>query len=68
MARIGDQLVTDLSAVQARLEELGPEAIVCVISTTSCFAPRAADDVLNIAALCQRYGAPLRSMIGHGTT
>ncbi|PRW56294.1 O-phosphoseryl-tRNA(Sec) selenium transferase [Chlorella sorokiniana] len=52
----GDQLVTDLEAIQREVDRLGAEAIACVITTTSCFAPRAADDVVAVAKLCQQAG------------
>lgn len=36
-----------------KILELGKANIVAVLSTTSCFAPRAGDDVVQIAKLCQ---------------
>jgi hypothetical protein len=39
----GDQLRTDVDAIQAQIEELGSDQIICVLSTTSCFATRAPD-------------------------
>lgn len=39
----GDELRTDLEAVERKIEELGAENILCVHSTTSCFAPRVPD-------------------------
>jgi O-phospho-L-seryl-tRNASec:L-selenocysteinyl-tRNA synthase len=39
----GDQLVTDLDAIQTAMERIGAENILAVVSTTSCFAPRAPD-------------------------
>ena len=39
----GDELRTDLEAVEHKIEELGAENILCVHSTTSCFAPRVPD-------------------------
>eukprot|EP01065_Artemidia_motanka_P029654 TRINITY_DN35740_c0_g1_i1.p1 TRINITY_DN35740_c0_g1~~TRINITY_DN35740_c0_g1_i1.p1 ORF type:complete len:532 (+),score=154.54 TRINITY_DN35740_c0_g1_i1:132-1727(+) len=50
---------TDLQAMeQAILECGGPANVLCVLSTTSCFAPRIPDDVLGIARLCKRMGVP----------
>jgi len=40
----GDQLVTDLLAIEETIERLGADSILCVMSTTSCFAPRAIDE------------------------
>lgn len=39
----GDELRTDLKAVEAKVQELGPDYVLCVHSTTSCFAPRVPD-------------------------
>jgi O-phospho-L-seryl-tRNASec:L-selenocysteinyl-tRNA synthase len=36
--------------------QYGAHSILCVISTTSCFAPRAADRVVEIAQICQEFG------------
>ena len=48
----GDQVCTNLDLIRSKAMELGPDNIVAVLSTTSCFAPRAADDVIAIAKLC----------------
>ena len=55
----GDQLCTDLPQMEATIDRLGVDSIVAVLSTTSCFAPRAADSVVDIAKLCRGRG------IGH---
>lgn len=39
-----------LQALQQQVARLGAEAIACILTTTSCFAPRAADDV--VAGAC----------------
>lgn len=39
----GDELRTNLEAVEQKIQELGAENILCVHSTTSCFAPRVPD-------------------------
>ena len=39
----GDELQTDLAALEAKIVELGPENVACVLTTTSCFAPRVFD-------------------------
>ncbi|GAB4820637.1 hypothetical protein N2152v2_007683 [Parachlorella kessleri] len=53
-----DELTTDVDAIRRHLGELGAEQVACVITTTSCFAPRSADDVLAVAKLCQEAGVP----------
>jgi len=47
----GDELRTDIEAMQAAIERLGAENIVCVMTTTSCFAPRVPDR----SACCSIY-------------
>ena len=52
---VGDQLETDLDAVRAAiLDESrgGPESVCCVVSSTSCFAPRASDSLVELAKMC----------------
>lgn len=39
----GDELRTDIKAVETKIKALGAENILCVHSTTSCFAPRVPD-------------------------
>ena len=39
----GDQLVTDLTAIEHQIHTLTADNILCVMSTTSCFAPRSVD-------------------------
>ena len=39
----GDELRTDLATVEKQIKDLSPENVVCVMTTTSCFAPRIPD-------------------------
>lgn len=39
----GDMLRTDLDAIEGKITELGSDNVACVLTTTSCFAPRAID-------------------------
>ena len=39
----GDELRTDVAALERKIAELGAENICCVMTTTSCFAPRVPD-------------------------
>jgi O-phospho-L-seryl-tRNASec:L-selenocysteinyl-tRNA synthase len=52
---VGDELRTDLKALEAKINELKPEAIACIFSVSSCFAPRATDKIEEIAALCKKH-------------
>jgi len=56
--RRGDELVTDVEGIQRAIAALPALAIVAVVSTTSCFAPRAPDDVVEVAKLCKAAGVP----------
>ncbi|KNC78737.1 O-phosphoseryl-tRNA(Sec) selenium transferase [Sphaeroforma arctica JP610] len=52
-----DELRTDLPAIEDAIKRAGgPEKVLCVLSTTSCFAPRAFDKVSEIAVMCERLG------------
>ena len=50
-----DELVTDTGKIEKTLKDVDPELIACVMTTTSCFAPRACDDVETVAVLCKTY-------------
>jgi O-phospho-L-seryl-tRNASec:L-selenocysteinyl-tRNA synthase len=54
---VGDELRTNLDKIKELLSdpELRPK-ILCVQSTTSCFAPRAYDSVLEISQMCKEFG------------
>ncbi|KAG2465612.1 O-phosphoseryl-tRNA(Sec) selenium transferase [Polypterus senegalus] len=54
----GDELRTDLQSIESKIKELGPENILCVHSTTSCFAPRVPDRLEELAMMCDKYGIP----------
>ena len=54
----GDELQVDLEAVEAKIESLGAKNILCLLSTTSCFAPRAADDLPALAEVLSANGIP----------
>lgn len=54
----GDELRTDIEAVEAKIKTLGAENILCVHSTTSCFAPRVPDRLEELAIICANYDIP----------
>ncbi|XP_075004965.1 O-phosphoseryl-tRNA(Sec) selenium transferase isoform X3 [Calonectris borealis] len=54
----GDELRTDIEAVEAKIKALGAENILCVHSTTSCFAPRVPDRLEELAVICANYDIP----------
>ena len=45
---VGDELRTDVAAIAANIKRLGPERVACVVTTTSCFAPRGADSIVDV--------------------
>lgn len=49
----GDEVVTDLQAMEQALAEHG-DKVLAVITTTSCFAPRVPDSVDEVAKLCAK--------------
>lgn len=50
----GDQVVTDVEAMERLIMEYGDQ-VLAVITTTSCFAPRVPDKVDQVARLCQTH-------------
>ncbi|KAK4883523.1 hypothetical protein RN001_006842 [Aquatica leii] len=54
----GDKLSSGIQDVVRAIEDHGSDAIACVISTTSCFAPRIPDDIDDIGAVCKKYDIP----------
>ncbi|XP_026503788.1 O-phosphoseryl-tRNA(Sec) selenium transferase isoform X2 [Terrapene carolina triunguis] len=54
----GDELRTDVKAVEAKIQDLGAENVLCVHSTTSCFAPRVPDRLEELAVICSNYDIP----------
>ncbi|XP_058117998.1 O-phosphoseryl-tRNA(Sec) selenium transferase [Anopheles ziemanni] len=49
---------TDLAAFETKIQELGVDKVCCLLSTTSCFAPRNSDDILELAKLSAKYNVP----------
>lgn len=54
----GDELRTDVDGVRRRIAEVGASNVLCVLSTTSCFAPRGVDKLLDIGRLCAELDVP----------
>lgn len=56
---VGEQLETDLDALlQCIAISGGADAIVAIMTTVSCFAPRACDDVVGVGKICAEMGIP----------
>jgi len=54
----GDELRTDMAALAQEVARVGPETVVAIMSTSSCFAPRGCDRLEEIAQLCEEHGIP----------
>lgn len=53
----GDELRTNIDAINTILEsDEYKDKVLCVLSTTSCFAPRAYDSIVEIAKICKEKG------------
>lgn len=54
------ELQTDLDGLRSKITEIGdPEQILCAFMTTSCFAPRAPDDLIGVAEICEEFDLPM---------
>ncbi|KAJ8317506.1 hypothetical protein KUTeg_005410 [Tegillarca granosa] len=54
----GDELRTDVEAIKKKIDELGSDNILCVMTTTSCFAPRCPDRLEEVGKLCKDKDIP----------
>lgn len=52
------ELQTNLSEIEKQINALGSNNILCIMTTTSCFAPRACDSVEDVAKLAKNYDIP----------
>ncbi|KAI9138120.1 soluble liver antigen/liver pancreas antigen [Paraphysoderma sedebokerense] len=53
-----DELRTNVTGIEEAIERVGPENVVAVLSTSSCFAPRVPDDLPSISRLCRTLSIP----------
>lgn len=56
--RIEDEQCTNLSEFEHQINQLGADKIVCIISTTSCFAPRGCDNLEELAKISKKFNIP----------
>jgi O-phospho-L-seryl-tRNASec:L-selenocysteinyl-tRNA synthase len=49
-------LVTDVEAINRLIFEKEASNIIAICTTTSCFAPRAPDNILSVSSLCAEHG------------
>jgi len=50
-----DEIQTNLALIKEKIVELGEENILCILSTSSCFAPRVPDKVKDLALICKEH-------------
>lgn len=55
---IGDEILTNIESVNQAVEQYGSANILCILSTTSCFAPRRPDKVDTLARICKEHSIP----------
>lgn len=55
---VGDELRTDVQQLEKVINGVGAENVLCVLTTTSCFAPRAPDRLPEVARLCKSLDIP----------
>ncbi|KAH8382562.1 hypothetical protein KR009_004130 [Drosophila setifemur] len=56
--QVRGEMWTDLDAFQRKISDLGAENILCLYTTTSCFAPRNSDDVEAVGKLSLQSNIP----------
>lgn len=53
-----DELQTNMTEFENQINKLGSHNIVCIVSTSSCFAPRGCDDIEALAILAKKHNIP----------
>ena len=48
-----DELRTNIEEIKKQIDLLGIDNILCVFTTTSCFAPRGYDDIIEVSKICK---------------
>jgi len=54
----GNALVSDVDMMEQEARRLGFDNVACILTTTSCFAPRCPDSVVDIARFCKSSNIP----------
>ncbi|RWS30331.1 O-phosphoseryl-tRNA(Sec) selenium transferase-like protein [Leptotrombidium deliense] len=55
---IKDSLETDVDEIEKQVKILGADNIVCILSTTSSFAPKVPDNIEQVSMICKRNEIP----------
>lgn len=53
-----DGLAGCVEDIESNIKSLGPDNIVCVLTTVSSFAPKVPDNLIDVAKLCKEYDIP----------
>eukprot|EP00736_Rhodelphis_marinus_P011757 Rmarinus@m.21036 len=53
-----DEVITDVEGLEQALLDSDLNDVLCVVTTTSCFAPRAPDAIVKVARLCRQKCVP----------
>lgn len=56
--RVDNELQTNVKEFENQIDSFGPDQIVCIVSTTSCFAPRGCDDLESLSVLSKKFNIP----------
>ncbi|KAH8315219.1 hypothetical protein KR074_006123 [Drosophila pseudoananassae] len=51
-------LCTDINMIREKIQDLGADNILCLYTTTSCFAPRNSDDIVEVGKLSRQSDIP----------
>jgi len=54
----GDEVRTNVAWIEQFIADHGAASVVCIYSTTSCFAPRVPDRIVELAKICALHGIP----------
>ncbi|EDV47913.2 O-phosphoseryl-tRNA(Sec) selenium transferase [Drosophila erecta] len=54
----GEALDTNVDLFREKIKSLGVESILCLYTTTSCFAPRNSDDIAEVSKLSKQWQIP----------
>jgi O-phospho-L-seryl-tRNASec:L-selenocysteinyl-tRNA synthase len=55
---VGDEISTDVDALRRVLGEVNHDEILCILTTTSCFAPRRPDRIDVVSQICKDSNIP----------
>ncbi|XP_075146625.1 sec synthetase [Haematobia irritans] len=57
-SEVDEGLVTNLEEFRKKINAMDKEEILCIMSTTSCFAPRNCDNIIELAEIAKEHEIP----------